>query len=199
MHETYSFLSILMLLPPKNPDPSKARLFFRIPIQVYWRVQWLANFQALISGKKKSSEDSGHQWMLAPTNGLSKEKNMASTTCRRFEMFVQCSLETSSLPQFQMILTKGSFALTWRELVENPTGKNFCRWGIFRPLRFSPLRKRKRQQRAHKKSDDSSGLLFGTSKCSVFVLSEGQLKHLGSRDREKYQFPTLWTYGCFQK
>ena len=57
--------------------------------------------------------------------------------------------------------------------------------------------KKKRQQRAHKKSDDSSGLLFGTSKCSVFVLSEGQLKHLGSRDREKISvsnFTNIWVF-----
>ena len=59
------------------------------------------------------------------------KKNTWQQECRRLAVvgsffcdFVQYSLQISSPPQCQMILNKGSLALTWRELIENATGKN---------------------------------------------------------------------------
>ena len=71
-----------------------------------------------------------HIWMFARKIAFHKKKHGNKNVdvwlwlVHFFAIFVQYSLQISSPPQCQMILSKGSLALTWRELIENATGKN---------------------------------------------------------------------------
>lgn len=69
MHETYSFLSILMPLPPKNPDPSKARLFLKDPYTGLLEGPMISQFSGIDFRKKKifrrfwpSMDVSSYRW-----------------------------------------------------------------------------------------------------------------------------------------